>query len=408
MADPVDDLGIDIFAGLESLADKSFVRIDTGGTAAGARAGGEGPDAIAAEPRFSLHPLLREYALECLETSGERPLVESRFADVFIALAERTGSEILSVGAEASLSLLDREERNLRAAIDWSLAKDRADGGLRIIGAVWRWFQQRGRLRENLALLGQLLARPAVDRRVRITGLTAQGGLAYWMNDFDLARTAYEERLDLATATGDPLLMADAHYDIGFMFMVSQEASRLREHEQLAIDLYTAAGREDGVLRARQALVLAVFLDGDYAAAQSLEEENLAVFRRTGSQFQIADSMTLLSGVHWRLGDFAAARLRVAESLQFFVEIDSFSGLARALGMVAIILLTEPGSDHDREFGAQVTGATYRLVRDHGVMLAPVKVLHLPDPIDLANELFGEARAAELMAEGAAISIRDL
>ena len=42
-------------------------------------------------------------------------------------------------------------------------------------------------------------ARSRPDVRIRIAALAAEGGLAYWMNDFAAARTAYEERLDLAS-----------------------------------------------------------------------------------------------------------------------------------------------------------------------------------------------------------------
>jgi hypothetical protein len=41
-------------------------------------------------------------------------------------------------------------------------------------------------------------------------------------------------------------------------------------------------------------------------------------------------------------------------------------------------------------------------------MLAPVKVLHLPDPRDLAIERLGEARATELMADGAATPVEEI
>ena len=79
-----------------------------------------------------------------------------------------------------------------------------------------------------------------------------------------------------------------------------------------------------------------------------------------------------------------------------FAANEDTSGLARALGMAAIILL----SDGDAELGGRVAGATYRMVREKGVMLAPVKVLHLPDPAGLATERFGADRTAELLAEG--------
>ena len=200
------------------------------------------------------------------------------------------------------------------------------------------------------------------------------------MNDFAAARTAYEERLDLASTTDDGVLLADAHYDIGFLAMIEGDADQLRAQEQLALDLYQAAHREDGVLRARQALVLGVFLTGDYAAALELEELNLEAFRRTGAQYLIADSMTLQAGIYWRLGDPGTSWLRLQEALRYFHETDNASGYARALGMAAIVLL----ADGDGELGARIAGATYRLVREKGVMLAPVKVLHLPEPADTA------------------------
>ena len=390
VADPEGDLGIDLDDGLESLADKSLIRIEPGGAD-----GGPADE----EVRYGQHPLLREYALERLEESGERPEVEARHAAVSATIAEGAGRGIFGATGEASLHRLDREGHNLRAAIDWSLANEEPGLGLRIMGSIWRWFQQRGRLREGRALLAQLLVRPSDgDVRIRIAGLAAEGGLAYWMDDFAGARTAYDERFGLASGTGDPVLMADAHYDLGFLSMVAQEGDQLREHEQLALELYTAAGHEAGAIRARQALVLAVFLAGDYPTALEFEVQNLAAFRLAGSLLLIADSMTLLSAIHFRLGDPVAAWQRMAEGLRFFTANDNASGLARGLGMASILLLRHG----DAEFGARVAGATYELVRETGVMLAPVKVLHLPDPSDLVTERFGAERARELLAQGAA------
>ena len=187
------------------------------------------------------------------------------------------------------------------------------------------------------------------------------------MNDFAAARTAYEERLDLASTTGDGMLLADAHYDIGFLALVEGDLERLRAEEQLALDLYTAEGREDGVLRARQALVLGGFLSGDYASTLELENLNLEAFRRSGAQYLVADSMTLQSAIYWRLGDPATSWRRLLEALRYFRETDNTSGLARALGMAAIVLL----ADGDAELGARIAGATYRLVREQGVDAGP-------------------------------------
>lgn len=390
VADPDGALGIDVASALESLADKSFVRIEPGEI---------DESGNVAETRFGLHPLIREFAIEQLALLGEREAVETQFAAECLAIAEALEGLILGPTGESTIARLDREEHNLRAAIDWSITHREFDTGLRIAGSMWRWFQQRGRLREGRQVLGVLLAQETRgDVRAQIAALAAEGGLAYWMNDIAAAHRAYDERLALAESTGETMLRADAHYDLGFLAMIEQKGEVLRAHERIALDLYGLAGREDKVILARQALVLAVFLAGEYEAARDLEGQNLEAFQRTGSHFQIADSTTLLAAANWRLRDLDAAWTGVRDALRYWAGMDSSSGLARGLGMAAIMLI----ADGDAELGARAAGATYRLVREKGVMLAPVTVLHLPEPRDLAVDRLGEARATEFMAEGEA------
>jgi hypothetical protein len=388
VADADGGLGLDVADGLESLADKSLIR--TAPTDEGTR--------------FSLHPLLREYALERLEARGLRAATEALFAAVVADEAQAAGDTIFAHGADAALVKLDVEDGNVHAAVAWAIENREPDLGLRILGSVWRWLQQRGRIREPRALLARLLALPSGDPRLRIVGLAAEGGLAYWMRDFDAATSAYEERLALAIGTGDDLLLADAHYDLGFIGMVRKDEAMLRAHEERALALYTALGHEEGMVRARQAIVLAVFLGGDYLLAQALEAENLAAFRRRDSPLQVADSLTLMSAMEWRRGDRAAAWACAAEALAMFTAVGSMPGMSRGLVMAAIIQL----SDGDPELGTRLAGAAYHLAAETAVMLAPVEVLHLPPPDELAIEALGEARARELLAEGGSAPVAEL
>jgi predicted ATPase/class 3 adenylate cyclase len=392
VVDPGGDLGVDILEGLESLADKSLVRIEAAGASAGSAAG---------EPRFDLHPLLREFALERLEEAGERDELEARHAEAIARLTEAAGPKILGPEGQPTIRRLDREQHNVRAAIDWAVRTGHLDTGLRVAAPIWRWFQQRGFIREGRDHLERLLAAPPADPRLHSTALAAVGGLAYWGDDFVTAGAAYERRLEIARELGDTVEEAEAHYDLGFISMVNSDPEGLRAHESKALELFTAAGNAKGVPKARQALVLGVFLTGDYAGALELEGQNLAEFRAAGSEYQIADSMTFHAGVFLKSGDPAQSWAYVRDGLRWFAENENQSGIARALGMAAILLLLHG----DAELGARAAGATYRVVREKGVMLAPVKVLHLPEPRELAIARLGEARAEELMADGAAMAV---
>jgi predicted ATPase/class 3 adenylate cyclase len=390
VADPDGSLGMDVLDGLESLVDKSLVRVDL-------------PDG-GGEARFGLHPLLHQYAVERLDETGERDEVERRFVALCADIAAMAGGRMLGPDASAWLARLDIEDHNLRAAVDWSVAHGEPETGLRIASAVWRWYHLRGRLREGRALLEDLLARPEpVDPRVRMKGLAAAGGLAYWLDDFPAARLAYEERLALAEPTGEARIVAEAHYDLGFIALVEERVDDLRIHEQRALDLYTESGDLESAARARQALTIGTFLTGDYEAASRVSHLDLETFRARGSELQIADTLTLLTALAWRAGELELGWRHLEESLELFAAGESASGLARVLGMAAIVLLSES----EPELGARLAGVTYRLVREKGVMLSPVRVLHLPDPARLARERLGEARAEELMAEGDAMPLED-
>jgi hypothetical protein len=395
IVDPEGDLEIDLLEGLESLVDKSLVRVEP-------QPAGHDENV---ETRFGMHPLLREYARERLEAVGEREMLEARHAAVYVALAERLGKNILIAGGPAAIRRFDREDHNFRAVLDRSIARAEPGDGLRVMGGIWRWLQQRGRLREGRATLAQLLALPwSGDPRVRMAGLAAEGGLAYWTNDIDAADVVYLERLALATGTGDPHELADAEYDLGFISVVRGDSAAVVTREQHALDLYETAGDADGVRRARQALVLAVFLSGDFARARELEMQNLEAFTRAGASFQVADSETLQSAVALRLGEPERAWELMKQGLGFFAENDNASGLARSLGMAAIMAL----SFGDLELGGRLAGAVDRLVREKAVMLAPVQVLKLPDPRITAVELLGPDRAGELTRIGEDTDVQDL
>ena len=398
VVDPDGDLGIDLFEGLESLADKSLIRIEADIHAA--LPGG------ADETRFSMHELLRQYADERLTAAGEREELGARHAAVMRTIAEAAGARILTAEGEVTLRQLDHEQHNMRAAVEWSRTHGDSSVGLSVLGATWRWFQQRGRLREGRTWLKELLDRqdPGVDPRVRMAALSADGGLGYWMEDFEGARVSYEESLALAEASGDPRLIADANYDIGFLFAVSAEPEKLQAHEQRAYDIYRQLGDDIGADKADQALVLGTILTGQYAEALEKSHVHLARFRARGSYFQVADTLTAMSAIAYRLGDPIGAWRRIAEGLAIFSERDAASGIARALGMAALVEATYGDVEH----GARIAGATLELQRQKNVMIAPTRVLHLPASADVVRERVGPERAAELFAEGAATPLDEV
>ncbi len=385
IVDPDGHLELLVVDGLEALSDKSFVRID---------------QTDHGEPRFERHTLLHEFATERLDRSGERPECERRHALAFLDLAEAAGPHLAGPDSPTWLDHLTHEQNNLRAAMRWSLTVDEPALGLRIVAAIWRFWQLRSQLGEGASWARELLAHPlaGADAMVRIGALTAQGGIAYWANDFATTRAAYTERLELAEGLGDEHEIAEAHYDLGFMGVVDEDIAFLQEHETIALDMFERLGDHDGAVRARQALVLVHFLRGDYAEARALEVFNLEQFERTGARLRVSDSLMLLAVASIFSDDLDAGRdyLTRSDRLTSGVLTSQIAGL-----VVASHLALRAGQEDD---AARLAGAAQAITEETGVTNAALKILHVADPAELVRERLGP-RAEPLLAEGRALSL---
>jgi predicted ATPase len=382
--DPNGGLDLLVVDGLESLSDKSFVRIDP--TAHG-------------EPRFKRHTLLSEFAGDRLDEAGERGECERRHAMAFLELAETSGPHLGGSETPLWVERLGLEKANMRAAMQWSLTVDDPVVGLRIIAATWRYWQQTSQFAEGANWARDLLAHPLArgDIRVRIDALAAQGGIAYWANDFPTTRAAYTERLELAEELGDELAIAEAHYDLGFVGVIDNDVDFLQAHEAIALEIFERLGVHSGVVRARQASVLVHFLRGEYREARDLEVLNLAQFEKAGARLRMSDSLMLLAVASIFVDDLAAGRDYLTRSLRLTsgVVTDELAGL-----VVSSHYALRAGHVED---AARLAGAAQAISAETGVTNAALNILHLPDPADLVRQRLGE-EAETYLAEGRTMS----
>ncbi|HEY7832790.1 MAG TPA: adenylate/guanylate cyclase domain-containing protein, partial [Ktedonobacterales bacterium] len=92
------------------------------------------------EARFGMLHIIREYALERLEISGEAAaLCQAHLASV-LALAERAARHYRGPREAHWLAALEREHDNVRAALGWTRAQGLTTAGLRLAGVMARFW----------------------------------------------------------------------------------------------------------------------------------------------------------------------------------------------------------------------------------------------------------------------------
>ena len=309
--------------GVASLVDKSLLR----------RVG------AAVEPRFGMLETVREYALERLEASGEAVEIRRRHAGHYLALAEGAEPAVRGPRQGASLDRLDAEHDNLRAALGWAIEHGEMDAGLRLGGALGRFWQVRGYWTEGREWLTRLLALAGAPSRTaaRAKALNALGHLTRRQGDYAAARSLHEEALGISRELGDKPGIAAALNGLGETARLRGDYAEARSLYRESLALARELGDKLGIAAALNNLGIVARFRGDYAEALSLYRDSLGIRQELGDREGMAISLNNLGVVARLQGDYPRARAWHQESLRIRRELRDAGGVAESLNNLGIV-----------------------------------------------------------------------
>jgi predicted ATPase len=351
--------------------------------------------------RFTTLQVVREFATERLEESGDGDRVRRRAAARLIRLA--TAAEPLLVAAERAegLDRLQAEHDNLRLALAWATEHD-PPLAAELAAPLWRYWLMRGYLREGRAVLETLLERldPA-DGPGRYAVLTALGGVAYWQRDVPATEAAYAGALRSAEAWGDTGAQAEALFNLAFPVWMQErwdEASALADRSQ---QLFAERGDDDGVARVIWLRGVVAVLTGNVTDARRLLEDAVTRLRAGPDVFHLGWALRMLGRTLLMQGEAGPARERLRESLLLFDRAGDVSAILLHLADFARLAALE--GDVEKE--VRLVGAMRRLQRLTGTDQVDHPVNRVPG---LEATLAGLGTDGDrLLAEGAAMSDAD-
>ena len=414
--------------GLGSLLDKSLVRRR---------------DAATGEPRFAMLETIRAYAVERLRADGDLAMLRERHASYFAQLAEEAEPHLVSGDQTRWIERLDDELGNLRAALQWSQESGRLEVGLRIVGALPRYWSVRG-LTDPPRWLGPVLeGDAAVPAPVRAKALFAQGYAALDHADYARAESSFEASASMYRELDEPRGTAACLAQLGFLAMsrgereraveLSEEsaklARRLNEPQIESVALSTLADdatRSGDLERARdmyeQSLDLRrelgdrrniangllnvgriELLCGEDERAREMLEDGLAVGREVGDTWSIAVGLGSLGRLALREGRHAEALRLLREALKLTVERGGHRLAAECLAALA-----EAASGEAPARSARLFGTAEALRRASGVSLSPVELAATRQSLDGVRDALGEDEFRTQFEAGLALALDDV
>ncbi|MEZ4573003.1 MAG: AAA family ATPase [Thermomicrobiales bacterium] len=355
---------------------------------------------------------IREYAVEQLEASLEHGVLAERHAHYFLKLAEeRPYIYVPGLRRIGNLEWIDRNFRNIRAALEWSLHHDK--GMLvRFAAALWPYWHEYGAFAEGRGWIAEALGSCVeIEPRLRAEILTGELLLAFSVAEHDPAREAGEEALDIWVNLGDDygqavtlLYLGQSHFltgdmehagksfveslnawrrigyapgiarcmnEIGILSAGTAQTTQAMQALQEAQGIYEREEMPEGVARCLidQGLALMIAQRPDLAIPPL--EQGLAIARELRSNTLVSFGLFYLGASLIFARQLEAARAPLVESLRLRYEArDRYGASYTLLGFAALAALEDsdkPGAIR----AARLSGAAIGMLERAGIVMNP-------------------------------------
>jgi predicted ATPase/DNA-binding CsgD family transcriptional regulator len=321
------------------------------------------------EPRFWMLETIREYALDQLAQCDELAAARAQHAAYYIELAEQLQHSLRGSDMAATLNELALDYANYRAIFQWALEVGDLDSGLRLAGALYRFWMARGPLTEARTWLDAALARSEpVQASIRAAALSAAGVLAGVQHEHARAIAYFQESLELWQSLGVAGRQAGTHLNLGLVAYITSDFEEAERHFAAGSDLYFSVGDRSGQARAVGHRARLAHEQNDLSHAMRLMEESLDLFQAADDDWGTAHSLANLGHLRSTLGDRVGAGAAFRQALEVWRALGNFVDVAECLeGMAAEVVDGQPRR------AAHLFGAAEALRERSGAPIAAVE-----------------------------------
>jgi len=326
--------------------------------------------------------------------------VQRRHAAYFTGFAETAEPDLTR--DPAVIERVGRDHDNIRAALAWTIQHDEARLGMRLGYAVWRFWHQRGHLREGRQWFERLLALPSAHDRTpeRAKGLIGAAGIAYWQNDYPAAEGWYLEAEAIYRELGDEVGLADALYNTGSMAALRGDMETVWRKLGEGGDIGRRMGDEEIEARFLQAEGYMAFMIDDLDRARPVLEHALEMAERSGERMPIAVGNHTVGQVARLQGRWPDAASHYRNAIRAGHELGDAASLTEPLqGLAAVLIATG-----DAERGVRLLGAN-AAIRDRLGGGPPPEWLRLGDPLTDARQLIDDDAHAREWQRGSEMTV---
>jgi len=323
----VGDLSVDLLDVISSLVDKSLMS---------QREQSDG------EPRFRMLIVVREFAAEKLEKSGEQHEIKKRHAAFYSALCEAAEPDLLGAKAAGWMDVIELEHDNLRSTLEWTLDNEPV-AALAIVGIIYRFWLRRGYTTEGRRWLAAALQRSGAKADATLRAKAARGGglMSLQQGDLEAANRLIGESLSLSREIGDRSLICYALTSLGAIRVGEGDLETAGELTRECLDIAREINDRFQIAVSLNRLGDIARQNEDHHAAWNYTEEACTIARQDSISAALPIFTHNLASIACLLNDLPAAYQYNLESLKYGEELGHKTSMGSALSVFGALAMQD-------------------------------------------------------------------
>lgn len=320
----------------------------------------------AGDARFSMLETIREFGWAQVRLAGVEEVVRERHAAYYVRLAEEAHPHLMGEYGDPSAWMvrMDAELGNLRAAIEWLLARGDGLKALRLLLDIWGYTSARPMQHEMRRWAESALAlapdAPSLIRTVALTCLADQAGLT---GDHEAALVMAKEALATARVLDDERRLARAHFTLGLAWSWKDEWARAAAAHAESVRYFRLFDQKKDLAMTLGSLGDSLHWAGHPGEGQASLDESLKLYRETGlhlaNPYGFAITLNARGLLAWDTGEQELAVQSFGEGIAAARSIgDDRSVLSMVVGLAGVALATGQTERAARLLGAVAAAQT--------------------------------------------------
>lgn len=346
--------------------------------------------------RLQMLEVVREFALECLEMSGESESVRRVHSEFFLELAEKAEPLLHGESGNEWLEKLETEHDNLRSALAWSLKND-GEIAARIAAALRFFWLNRSHLSEGLSWSKAALQTTENSiSKARSDLLLSNGVFLRSQGNLEAARNFYEKTLEESRQLNDLLQIIKANHGLAAIAVLQKDFSSAQTSIEESLALSRELNDEMQIAYSLASLGDLEMSRENLSAARPLLEECLTLSKKLAHKKLLTVTYFNLGTLDYFENSFETAAFNFAESLQIAEKMGNITMISCALEGFAA-LAVKSGSP---EQSAKLAGAAESLRESIGYYIEPAEEIFRDKYLAETRAALSENQFAALYLQG--------